>query len=227
MRRGRDSLEPVSVARDPDELARSDRGCHSLAYSVALPGNTDRQGKQKTAAPTAGILSPRQAPNLTPRIVTHRSLPRLRRVIAHRPTMTSRRHRPCRRRHHPPSSRAPRDVPAERRQESCRFPERRPAGVQPPVSPADRHRHRDRARRGRRRWPIPSPRGGRDQGRRRRRTGRLEHIELHLQRQALRLAGPLLRRHRVEIYSPNATWSKVKAAAQGANVLIYLGHGNG
>ena len=30
-----------------------------------------------------------------------------------------------------------------------------------------------------------------------------------------------------EIYSPNATWSKVKSAAQGANVLIYLGHGNG
>ena len=31
----------------------------------------------------------------------------------------------------------------------------------------------------------------------------------------------------VEIYSPNATWTKVKAAAQGAKVLIYLGHGNG
>jgi hypothetical protein len=31
----------------------------------------------------------------------------------------------------------------------------------------------------------------------------------------------------VEIYSPNATWSKVKAATQGAIVLIYLGHGNG
>lgn len=30
-----------------------------------------------------------------------------------------------------------------------------------------------------------------------------------------------------EIYSPNATWSKVKSAAQGANVLMYLGHGNG
>ena len=30
-----------------------------------------------------------------------------------------------------------------------------------------------------------------------------------------------------EIYSPNATWAKVKSAAQGANVLIYLGHGNG
>jgi hypothetical protein len=31
----------------------------------------------------------------------------------------------------------------------------------------------------------------------------------------------------VEIYSPNATWDRVKAAAQGAKVLIYLGHGNG
>jgi hypothetical protein len=30
-----------------------------------------------------------------------------------------------------------------------------------------------------------------------------------------------------EIYSPNATWSRVKSAAQGANILIYLGHGNG
>jgi hypothetical protein len=30
-----------------------------------------------------------------------------------------------------------------------------------------------------------------------------------------------------EVYSPNATWTKVKAAAVGANVVIYLGHGNG
>jgi hypothetical protein len=30
-----------------------------------------------------------------------------------------------------------------------------------------------------------------------------------------------------ELYSPNATWSRVRAAATGANVLIYLGHGNG
>ena len=29
------------------------------------------------------------------------------------------------------------------------------------------------------------------------------------------------------IFSPNATWARVKAAAQHANVLIYLGHGNG
>ena len=31
----------------------------------------------------------------------------------------------------------------------------------------------------------------------------------------------------IEIYSPNATWTKVKSATRGANVLIYLGHGNG
>jgi hypothetical protein len=31
----------------------------------------------------------------------------------------------------------------------------------------------------------------------------------------------------IELYSPNATWTKVKTAAQGANILIYLGHGNG
>jgi hypothetical protein len=30
-----------------------------------------------------------------------------------------------------------------------------------------------------------------------------------------------------EIYSPYATWTKVKSALQGANMLIYLGHGNG
>ena len=31
----------------------------------------------------------------------------------------------------------------------------------------------------------------------------------------------------VEIYSPNATWPRVRDAAQGAKVFIYLGHGNG
>ncbi len=30
-----------------------------------------------------------------------------------------------------------------------------------------------------------------------------------------------------EVYSPNATWSRVKQVAQGANLLVYLGHGNG
>ncbi len=30
-----------------------------------------------------------------------------------------------------------------------------------------------------------------------------------------------------KVYSPNATWAKVKAAAYNANILIYFGHGNG
>ena len=31
----------------------------------------------------------------------------------------------------------------------------------------------------------------------------------------------------VKVYSPNATWAKVKAAAEGASIVIYMGHGNG
>ncbi len=31
----------------------------------------------------------------------------------------------------------------------------------------------------------------------------------------------------VKVYSPNATWAAVKAAVDGANIVIYLGHGNG
>jgi len=31
----------------------------------------------------------------------------------------------------------------------------------------------------------------------------------------------------VKAYSPNATWAQVKTAVQGANVIVYFGHGNG
>ncbi|HEY3334069.1 MAG TPA: FlgD immunoglobulin-like domain containing protein [Candidatus Limnocylindrales bacterium] len=31
----------------------------------------------------------------------------------------------------------------------------------------------------------------------------------------------------VKLFTPNATWSRVKAAAQGASIFVYLGHGNG
>src|ERR1035437_6954679 len=31
----------------------------------------------------------------------------------------------------------------------------------------------------------------------------------------------------VKVYSPNATWAAVQAAAAGASVLVYLGHGSG
>jgi hypothetical protein len=30
-----------------------------------------------------------------------------------------------------------------------------------------------------------------------------------------------------KVYSPNATWTKVLAAIQGANIVVYMGHGNG
>src|SRR3954470_11507327 len=33
--------------------------------------------------------------------------------------------------------------------------------------------------------------------------------------------------HVTKIYSPNATWSEVKAAARAENLVIYFGHGNG
>ena len=31
----------------------------------------------------------------------------------------------------------------------------------------------------------------------------------------------------VKVYSPNATWKRVKAAVNGASIIVYLGHGNG
>jgi hypothetical protein len=31
----------------------------------------------------------------------------------------------------------------------------------------------------------------------------------------------------VKVYSPNATWSAVKAAVTGASIVVYMGHGNG
>ncbi|HEV7809497.1 MAG TPA: hypothetical protein VGO64_02770, partial [Candidatus Limnocylindrales bacterium] len=31
----------------------------------------------------------------------------------------------------------------------------------------------------------------------------------------------------VKVYSPDATWERVKAALQGASIVVYLGHGNG
>ena len=31
----------------------------------------------------------------------------------------------------------------------------------------------------------------------------------------------------VKVYSPNATWAAVQAAAQGASVIVYIGHGSG
>src|SRR4029079_16590564 len=40
-------------------------------------------------------------------------------------------------------------------------------------------------------------------------------------------AAAKLTRNVVRVYSPDATWEHVKAALQGASVVVYLGHGNG
>lgn len=53
-------------------------------------------------------------------------------------------------------------------------------------------------------------------------TARYRSIARSLARQARRYGANVK-----EIYSPNATWTRVRRAARGANLLIYLGHGNG
>ena len=65
------------------------------------------------------------------------------------------------------------------------------------------------------------------QGRGHRGAGRLEHRPLQGGRGGRRGGGPQVHSNVVKIYTPNATWSRVRAAAQGATVLVYLGHGNG
>ena len=174
-------------------------GWHGVAIAGilrALPGNTIDRANRRTPPPTAGILSQRQAPNLALWDRQSRSLLRLRRVVAHRPTMTSRRHAPAvggtTHRHRVLTTRCSGGTGGRSLASS---PERHPAGVIQ-VDPSDRHRPRDRAGRfdGR---GQPHPRcGGRDEGRRDRRTGRLEHSELQGQREALREPGPLLWRQR-------------------------------
>jgi hypothetical protein len=40
-------------------------------------------------------------------------------------------------------------------------------------------------------------------------------------------AAAAITRNVVRVYSPDATWERVRAALQGASVVVYLGHGNG
>ena len=78
------------------------------------------------------------------------------------------------------------------------------------------------------RWPTHSAAGRRrHESRRRRRAGRLEHLGYIYNAKRYAAQARSYGATVVELYSPYATWTRVKAAAQGANVLIYLGHGNG
>ncbi len=51
----------------------------------------------------------------------------------------------------------------------------------------------------------------------------------HYKRDANQIAAEASRytRNVIKVYTPNATWARVKASARGANIFVYLGHGNG
>ena len=88
------------------------------------------------------------------------------------------------------------------------------------AAPGGLHRARHRGREGRRGERCP-------QGRHRRRAVRCRHGPVS---RGGREAAALARQFTpdvTELYSPNATWPAVKAALQGASVVIYMGHGNG
>ena len=81
-------------------------------------------------------------------------------------------------------------------------------------------------------WPRPrrAPRGRRvdGEGRDRGRAGRRPQRALQGRRARHRGRGAATTRPTSSSsFTPNATWTTVKAAAQGANVFVYLGHGNG
>jgi hypothetical protein len=60
-------------------------------------------------------------------------------------------------------------------------------------------------------------------------VGPVEGTTAYYKRDARRIASQLrsLGARVREIYSPYATWSRVRDAARGANLFVYLGHGNG
>ena len=127
-----------------------------------------------------------------------------------------------------PSPCPARGVPAVRRHEIAVVPKRRPAGVRS---------HVDRAHQGARRpGPGYRRRSASSRPSRRRASIRVVVVVGPVESQTASyiadgkaLASPARSYGAAvtEIYSPNATWAKVRAAAKGADLLIYLGHGNG
>ena len=162
-----------------------------------LPGMHRRQGQtEERRPPTAGNSVTRQAPTWHSRTDIPVPPPASARCRAPSDDDLARRHVPCRRRHNPPSPCAHHAVFRRRGGKSLAVPEeRRPEGVIQAVDPSHRHRPRNGVGRSDRGQPHPRG-GGRDEGRDRRRTGRLEHSQLQGQREALRRPGPLVRRQR-------------------------------
>jgi hypothetical protein len=220
--RGRVCLEPrdrLRLGRPPRlqlEIAPGDlvRLCSALSTPIARDHGRDdtepsgwhtgsaprqhrRQAQQKNAAPHGRTLSQHRVSHL----VTPGSAPSDPNPGPSRPDAPSDHDLEGR---HPPAAGGmthrhrvpPRDVPAERRQGSCEYTKAAPAGVLQSASAAGRSQHRVRTR-SRARRGEPEPRGGgRDEGRDRRRPVRLEHRQLHLQREEVRVAGPLVRGQR-------------------------------
>ena len=181
--------------------------------SARPPGQStpDRQAeKQKTAAPTAGPCRPvgrRRSPAdrspAPPPVGPHPDRPHPR-----APRASSRvRVLLCRRRHHPPSPRPMHGVPAERRQERCPCPTKAPRGRLASRSVPSLRLVAIAALAsvmavgGLAAQPETVAAAGQE-GRHRRRPRRLEHRELHLQREEARRAGPLLWRHRLRDLQP-------------------------
>ncbi len=67
----------------------------------------------------------------------------------------------------------------------------------------------------------------RHQGRDHRRGHGQRHAELPLDADQIYAEAIKYTTNVVRVYSPNATWAKVKAAVNGASIVVYLGHGNG
>ena len=230
---GTENHRPVRGRVPPRTTVHATRlACAAILPAAPRP-HPDRQAQQKNAAPTAGTLSSRRvlastaarsgSPGSADR---HRSSSSPRSIV--RPSRAS--PTTCLPAAHTTVIVPSRGVPAERRQESCRF---QTNGAQR----ASRHRSlrliafaiMRRSSSPSAAWPTPrrpaaagikvvvvvGPVGSS--------TARIPQQRASSTPQLARSYGASV----TEIYSPNATWSRVKSAAQGANIFIYLGHGNG
>ena len=229
--RSRSARSGMTVAR-PD-VWRRDTGCYRW-HTPRGPSltNTRQTGLNKDRRP------PRQDPvdlvgcphsTATVRLIRTAS-PLVRAHCDRWSSVSPLQHAPsCSWRHHHRHRAPKRGVPAEGGKSLAGTHERRPAGVQSPVTSPDRTRSDGHARRGT--WCDGEPPGNErrihHQGRRGRRAGRSKTSEYRTSAKCYASVARSYGASVTEIYSPYATWSKVKAAAQGANLLIYLGHGNG
>ena len=216
-------------APSPGTMVRDRHGPGPDGILRTLPGRTDRQAQPKTPPPTAEPCHASGAPRLAGRIVP--PPPRFGAYPTRHPRLDpmSRRHVSCRRRPHPPSPRAPARCSGGEEARELPVPQRgaqRASSVRPFDWPSSASRSRSCAFGGMAANPTPAAAAGMKVviivGPAGSSTSNYISNAKKYASQARSYGATV-----IEIYSPNATWARVKAAAQGANVLIYLGHGNG